>query len=303
MIKARLLKKMDSYKCQSPVLFLVFNRPDLTARVFERIRQVRPAELYIAVDGPRHGRQGEAEAVAQVGDIVKKVDWDCKVETLFRTENLGCAKAIIGAVSWFFEHVDAGIILEDDVLPNPEMFRFFDSTLEYYRDVDAVVDISGFNPLDRFSRRCRRPLLTKYGNIWGWATWADRWRKFSPEYHCGAEVVQAEFNQMLSYYGTRFEACYRKAYHEMIVQRQVDTWDAGYVMYRITSGGHSIMPPVNLVENIGFSADATHTTGSNPFVPPRYDLQLKQLDYIRAGWYDRLSFLFLKKFPRLLNFI
>src|SRR5688572_20906804 len=102
-----------------PVLFLVFNRPDTTARAFEAIRSARPARLYVAADGPRVGRAGEAERCAEARRIATAADWPCEIRTLFRDRNLGCRLGVSTAIDWFFEHEQEGIILEDDCVPSP----------------------------------------------------------------------------------------------------------------------------------------------------------------------------------------
>src|ERR1700719_4166589 len=104
---------------RSPVLFLAFNRPDSTRQVFDAIRSARPPKLYIAADGPRIDRPGEAKLCSEVRDIAVSVDWPCEVKTLFRENNLGCKAGVSGGITWFFSHEDEGIILEDDVLPVP----------------------------------------------------------------------------------------------------------------------------------------------------------------------------------------
>src|SRR5262245_55441705 len=103
-----------------PILLLVFNRPETTSRVFQAIRAVRPNKLYVAADGPRSDRAGEAERCVEVRRIATAVDWPCEMRTLFREENLGCRRAVSGAITWFFEQEEAGIILEDDCLPHPD---------------------------------------------------------------------------------------------------------------------------------------------------------------------------------------
>ena len=131
---------------KSPVLFLVFNRPDTTRRVLEAIRQAQPSQLFIAADGPREGKSGEAEKCADVRRIVNEgIDWDCEVKTLFRDKNLGCKVAVSRAIDWFFEHVEEGIILEDDCLPHPTFFRFCEELLNKYRDDERIGQISGDN--------------------------------------------------------------------------------------------------------------------------------------------------------------
>jgi hypothetical protein len=106
-----------------PILFMVFNRLDTTYKVFEQLRKIAPQKLYIASDGPRNNRENEKERVEAVREyVLKSIDWDCEVKTLFREENLGCGKAVSGAITWFFENEEMGIILEDDCLPSISFF-------------------------------------------------------------------------------------------------------------------------------------------------------------------------------------
>ena len=117
-----------------PILFLIFNRPDLTKITFASIRAAKPKQLFIAADGPREDRDGEAEACELARQITNEVNWDCEVKTLFRAENLGCEGAVSTAISWFFDHVEQGIILEDDCVADPSFFQFCNEMLTKYAD-------------------------------------------------------------------------------------------------------------------------------------------------------------------------
>ena len=128
---------------KSAVLFVVFNRPDTTARVFETIRTAKPPRLYVAADGPRAGRAGEAVLCAKVRQLAMKVDWPCKLYTLFQDTNLGCKIGVSSAINWFFEHEEEGIVLEDDILAQPSFFEYCDEMLDRYRDDTKVSMISG----------------------------------------------------------------------------------------------------------------------------------------------------------------
>ena len=130
---------------KAPVLFLIFNRPQTTSHVFAAIRRARPERLYVAADGPRASRDGEAERVAETRRIANSVDWPCRVATLFRDENLVCKRAVSGAIDWFFENEPEGIILEDDTVPIPSFFTYADALLERYRDDDRIMMINGSN--------------------------------------------------------------------------------------------------------------------------------------------------------------
>ena len=150
----------------APVLFLIFNRPDLTLRSFERIRAARPGQLFVAGDGPRPNVPGEADKVAAARRAVEDVDWPCDVRTLYREDNLGCARAVSSAIDWAFEKVDELIVLEDDCLPCPSIFLFCTELLERYSENDRVFVLSGDNfqpgPL-RTNYSC---YLSKFGGYW-----------------------------------------------------------------------------------------------------------------------------------------
>ena len=117
----------------TPILFIVFNRPDVTAKVFESIKKARPSRLYVAADGPRQGRIDDIEQIAKVRKIATAINWPCEVKTLFRKKNLGCKYGCSTAISWFFEHEEQGIILEDDCLPHHDFFYFCETLLNYYK--------------------------------------------------------------------------------------------------------------------------------------------------------------------------
>lgn len=165
------------YKIKSPVLFLVFNRPESTKRVFEQIRKGKPDQLFIAADGPRKDKVYEQELCRQTREILL-IDWDCDLKTLYREENLGCGKAVFSAIDWFFSHVSQGIILEDDCLPQADFFRFCDETLDKYVDNDQILEISGTNLQGGTVIGDGSYYFSRYGGIWGWATWSRAWNKY-----------------------------------------------------------------------------------------------------------------------------
>ena len=129
----------------TPILFLIFNRPDLTKQVFDKIREIKPLHLFIAADGPRGDKYEDQELCRKTKEIVSLIDWECEIKTLFRDENLGCGRAVSEAISWFFEHVEEGIILEDDCLPSSTFFNYCEILLEKYRWDNNIMHIGGTN--------------------------------------------------------------------------------------------------------------------------------------------------------------
>jgi hypothetical protein len=249
---------------RSPVLFLVFNRPEPTARVFEAIRAARPARLYVAADGPRAGRAGEAERCALTRKVATAVDWDCKLHTLFRDENLGCKQAVSRAVDWFFEQEEEGIILEDDCLPVPSFFRFCDEMLERYRSDPRVALISGDN--FQFGRQYGPAsyYFSRYVHIWGWASWRRTWSHYDRD--AGAWPAFRDTGGLQRLLGSRrAEIRHWQNVFEKLYAGKIDTWDYQLNLAVWTQGMVSLLPQRNLVRNIGFGDGATHTTGASKF--------------------------------------
>lgn len=241
----------------TPILFLVFNRPEPTARVFEAIRAQRPKRLYIAADGARDDRPGEAELVRHTRAIVSRVDWPCEVKTLFRDNNLGCGAAVCGAITWFFEHVEEGIILEDDCLPHPDFFPYCQTLLARYRHEPSIATIAGTHFLPAELPHQRSHYVSKYFQMWGWASWRRTWRL----YDFGLDkLTEGEWYTLLqSVHPIPAEAGYWKEIYKTLKTATVDTWDFQVFFSCWHAGSNHVMPGRNLISNIGYGSDATHT--------------------------------------------
>lgn len=244
----------------SPVLLLIFNRPDTAAQVFDRIRAARPPRLYVAADGARAGRSNEAELCRQARSIIDLVDWPCEVKTLFRDENLGCRRAIAGALDWFFKHEEQGVILEDDCLPELTFFDYCDSLLARYKDDSQVMCVSGDNFLESLAPRVAGEsyYFSVFGHIWGWATWRRAWAGYDSEMKDWSAVecrslLKKKFPTNAPMQRIWFE------FFESVAHGRVDTWDYQWNYHCWKLGGLSCVPALNQISNIGFDDRATHT--------------------------------------------
>lgn len=262
----------------TPILFLIFNRLDTTRQVFAKIREAQPKQLFIAADGPRVDRSGEAEKCELTKKIVlDNIDWDCEVKTLFRDENLGCAKGVSTAITWFFEQVDRGIILEDDCLPDKSFFPFCEELLERYKDDLEIGTICGFNIQLGISRTKYSYYFSQLFSSWGWATWANRWAKYNdvPTIPDGAilnhpaiidwkpEIVDT-FNGKIDSWAYRWQYAFRQ--NDFI----------------------NITPNVSLIENIGLGTE--NATNTNHSVWWKKFVKYGQITSIKHPPYKKISY-------------
>ncbi len=245
---------------RTPVLFLVFNRPDTTLRVFQTIRAMRPARLFVAADGPRHNNPDEKIKCDRVRDIASAVDWDCEVHTLFRNENLGCRKAVSSGIDWFFKHVSRGIILEDDCLPSHSFYLFCQELLEKYVDNKKIMHISGFTPHHGRRYGTGSYYFSRYNLIWGWATWKRAWKHYDDNIDNFQQTLRN--GTMKKLFRNRKERYYFTRRFTDTFHGDIDSWAYIWLYSRSLHGGFAIHPNTNLIRNIGFSKDATHTTST-----------------------------------------
>lgn len=244
-----------------PVLFLIFNRPDCTKETFEAIRRIKPAKLYIAADGARKDKYGEDQLCEETRKVATGVDWDCEVKTLFRTENLGCGKSVSGAIDWFFQQEERGIILEDDCVPNRSFFDFCGEALSFYENDLGVWHIDGSNFVEGDDKQDDVFLYSNFPLIWGWATWRSRWQHYKYNIRdLGMEntgkIIDSVFHNFL------IRAFWKKRFYDFFT-KNIDTWDYQWMLTIWANRGAVVRPVNNLVTNIGFGADATHTTTQN----------------------------------------
>ena len=249
-------------KFETPILFLIFNRPDLVEIAFQRIKEVKPSFLFIAADGPRKNHAEDLIKCEQTRNIVlSMIDWECEVKTLFRNENLGCGIAVSSAITWFFTHVEEGIILEDDCLPLPFFFQYARTLLKKYSNAGHIMHISGNNfltgmniPYDIF--------FSKYPHSWGWATWRNRWSRYTYDFH------DSEIDFSLGRYdflNSKSRKYWLDAFNKTKTG-MIDTWDYQWFYTIWKNNGICVIPKYNLTINIGFQHSATHTkTQDNRF--------------------------------------
>jgi len=249
------------YETKSAVLFVLFNRPDTTQQVFDKIRAAKPKRLYLTADGPRPGFPDDELLCKQTREIVGEIDWNCEVKTLFRDENAGCKNGVSAAITWFFSQEEEGIILEDDCLPASSFFKFCDTLLEKYRHDTRIRHVTG----------CNLQFGKKWGNgsyyfsnrthVWGWASWRRAWDDYDinlDKYH-GNDIQQ----QMKNIYDDDLIAESWANIFKELKAGKINSWAYPLDFANFFNNGLVIIPNENLISNIGYNANATHTLQEN----------------------------------------
>lgn len=256
----------------TPVLVVAFNRPERLASLIDHLRTQGPADLYVAVDGPRADRENEQDLVIRTRDEVSRVDWPCNVRTLFRDQNLGCGRSVSGALDWFFGQEEKGIVLEDDVLPRPTFYPFAEELLARFGNDERVWAISGTNfvpPSVHDSWSSYR--FSTVPHIWGWASWSRSWATYRYQLRRWRKTVPARrLWRVMQHSPSAF--AYWSGMFDLMARGSVDTWDFQFVHAAFARDALTAVSNTNLVDNLGFGVASTHTAAAPHYIVPSSEL-------------------------------
>lgn len=245
----------------TPLLLIVWRRPHTLRQVINAIRPLAPSRLFVACDGPNPNRLGEDEKVAATRAVIDhEIDWPCHIERLYSNVNLGCRLGVSRAITWFFEHVEEGIILEDDCVPHSDFFIYCSTLLERYRYDTRVWCISGSNFQNGQWRGDGSYYFSRYNHCWGWASWRRCWSYYDAELKQWPKLRNS--NLLKTIFDDPVESQYWSDIWQKLLDRaQPDTWDYQWTFTCFVNSGLTALPNRNLISNVGFGEDATHTIG------------------------------------------
>lgn len=244
---------------QCPVGLVVFNRPETTERVWAQIETARPARLLVIADGPRRDRPGEGDRCAAARAITERIGWHCEVLRNYSDANLGCRRRVSSGLDWAFRQVEQAIILEDDCVPHPDFFPFCEELLERFQDDGRVMAICGNNHLPPRPGVNASYRFSRYVHVWGWATWRRAWKHYDVDMQRWPSARDTEWFKVL--FGNRAVRRYWTRTLQATYEGRINTWDYQWTFACWLQNGLAVVPNVNLVANIGFGAEATHTSG------------------------------------------
>ena len=243
----------------TPIAIVFFNRLEPLKQLVTRLAEVKPPKIYLISDGPREEREGEYEKVAECRDFMKNMSWTCEIKDNFAEKNMGCRKRVTSGLDWVFEQEERAIILEDDCIPEPEFFPWVERMLDRYKDEDKVLSVGGTNLRPQLCNQNVDAVFSKYAMIWGWATWRRAWKKNDKELLLFSDVCKKHhFRRWLGKWRAEW-------YWHYILKHVKTSWGYRWMFTHFANEVYCVLPPVNLVENIGMTdVEATHTS-SNPY--------------------------------------
>lgn len=252
-------KTIDHYNMKTPVAIVFFNRIEPLKKLVARLCEVRPPKVYLISDGARSGRVGEAEKVAQCREFMMNLPWPCKIINNFAERNQGCRSRVTSGLDWLFEQEERAIILEDDCIPEPEFFLWVEKMLDRYADELKILSIGGTNLRPQLCNQRYDVVFSKYAMIWGWATWRRAWQKNDKDLLLFRDACERHhFKRWLGKWRAEL-------YWRYLLTHVKTSWGYRWAFTHFVNEAYCVLPPVNLVENIGMTVvDATHTS-SNPY--------------------------------------
>jgi hypothetical protein len=243
-----------------PLLLIAYRRPHCIRQVIAAIRPLQPTCLYVACDGAPSDNEAEQAMVAATRQVIEEdIDWPCQIHRLYSDVNQGCSVGPVNAISWFYEHVEEGIVLEDDCVPHVDFLPYCAYLLDRYRQDSRVWCISGSNFQQGAWRAEGSYYFSRYPHGWGWASWRRCWQHFD------ARLEQWPTLRDSGLLETIFEDSLERSFWAETWQNTyaqypgITWWDYQWTFACLVNGGLTALPNRNLVTNVGFGPDATHT--------------------------------------------
>src|SRR5437588_5481397 len=239
-----------SYRCKTPVVLMIFNRPKTTERVFAEIAKARPPKLLVVADGPRRNRPGENVLCEAARKVVERLDWECDVLTNYADENMGCQRRVSSGIDGAFDNVEDAVFLEDDCLPHPSFFRFCDEVLATYCSDERIMAVSGDNFQFGRKRWEYSYYFSRYIHVWGWASWRRAWKHYDVQMSRWPMIRDGGW--LKDILTDQREIDFWTFVFDQTQQGKTGTWDHQWVFASWLQSGLCVLPNINLVSNIGF---------------------------------------------------
>lgn len=269
---------------KNPIALIIYHRPELTSRVIQSLREVKPTVIFVIADGPKN--REDAKKCEETRKLIDTIDWKCKIYKKYSSKNLGLRNRVVTGLNWVFSKVETAIILEDDLKIDLSFFKFCDDLLERYKNDSRIISISGNNFLPKDVEVKESYFFSHFVYSWGWATWRRAWKLYEDSMSDWPSIRNdISFNKNFSGFGN---SLYWKNIFDLTHRKKIDSWAYCWIYTAFKNKKVSIVPGRNLVSNIGFGGGATHTSfksGVMDLPINKMDFPLRHPESIRANKY------------------
>jgi hypothetical protein len=257
----------------TPVVLLIYKRPETTRKVLEVLSKVNPGKLFIIADGASKDSIDEINQVKRTRDLIEKIDWQCDLYKNYSEEHLGLRRRVVSGLNWVFDREENAIILEDDCVPDISFFQFCKELLNHYSDDERIMVISG----DNYQKGRRRTpysfYFSRYNHCWGWATWKRAWEYYDDEISLWPQIRDEGWLRDIFGKNNNVEKYWTRIFNS-VYDNEIESWAYRWTYSCWMQSGLTILPNVNLVTNIGFGDQATHTRyKTSKADQPRFSIQ------------------------------
>jgi hypothetical protein len=232
-------------------------------KLIEAISVSKPPMVLVAVDGPKPDSATDKENVKRVQHCVERINWNSKVETRFRTSNMGLKASISDAVSWATSEYGSVVVIEDDLVPGPQMIPYANFMIEKYRSESAIAHINLYNIVPSSSLRNVdiHSRLTRFPESYCWATWGNSWANYDDSLEWGLNCSIQDLSKVT---GSKIGALKWKMNFHDAASGRIQTWAYRWIASIWSKGQYAITPNANLSSYIG-SENGTHTFRQQKF--------------------------------------
>lgn len=245
---------------KTPIVLLVFNRADTLKKILKILEELKPSNILVVADGPRVGRLDDINRCKDVRGLIDSITWDCNIQRNYSDVNLGCKNRVSTGITWAFNRVSEAIFIEDDCFPDISFFYFAQELLEKYRNDMRINMVNGSNFCEDV-KNSDSYFFTKYVDVWGWASWSSRW---IGKYDVNISDWPS-YKKDNKFIPNRKYRRYWRDIFDAVSKGRIDTWDYQFQYLCWREKSFNIVPSKNLIRNIGFGEDATHTKDRNSF--------------------------------------
>lgn len=244
---------VKKYHCSTPVILLIYHRPDITQKVIDSIRVVQPRKVYVVADGPKNSK--DKKLCDRTRELISTIDWPCNIHKIYSRKNLGLRRRVSTGITQVFNKEEQAIIIEDDCQADPTFFRFAEELLNKYKKDERIISIAGFS--SQKSTKNTSYVFTKYVESWGWATWKRAWKNYDDDMKGWNEIQETKW--LYNYLGSVLLASYWRKVFNWTKELMMDSWAYRWEYSAFRVKGLTAVPSNNLVKNIGFGVGATNT--------------------------------------------